>query len=539
MKFSYHHVLTFNFLIYHFRLNIYDFQRIQHGPNKGGYAHQHLIRGKPELCHAIIRVFVPTKRKRGGKQQQRGRAASRLPRLMQTNLDMIEEDKHDDRGPISPEDVAPPPAPYSIMSPELVPQEPTPITLPQATMAETGHGVFTPLSAIMEDDQAIRGESPHQVGSAPLISSSSSGGEERESMAVNKSLDVFAGKQFYYTNDPGSSNKMNLKVGSNSSLLGSRGGSEQFSLNGSSTTSSLQCTAADVEDFFKDLFQPSALEQDIPLLNENDADALQQPRFLGAPRQRIARTVEQPSSNQNAKFDLTSAADDGDDDDDAPNELIGSTTSYCPSSRADSTSSTEMWLLPGFDGSAAVEGATVSEDGSSSSSDVSDQGGPSRWNVSTNKSLINWPSLSPTQEEMLNLASHESIGTPTYSASNKTGSSRNEDLTRSEAVFPAKLHRMLEDAHKEGFNELVSWIRGGTAFKVHDVDGFMEHVMTKYFDQTKFQSFRRQLNLYQFIRVNSAVHGTYYFHKCFLQSDPNLCHKIVRPKTNRRSRRRC
>lgn len=140
-----------------------------------------------------------------------------------------------------------------------------------------------------------------------------------------------------------------------------------------------------------------------------------------------------------------------------------------------------------------------------------------------------WPALTTAGESL----SHLPVDSTDSSA---ILTMKNEDLTRSESVFPAKLHRMLQDADREGFHHIVSWVQGGTAFQVHDVESFMRHVMTKYFDQSKFQSFRRQLNLYQFTRVNSTVHGTYYFHKYFLQRDPSLCHQITRPKSIRRSK---
>lgn len=104
----------------------------------------------------------------------------------------------------------------------------------------------------------------------------------------------------------------------------------------------------------------------------------------------------------------------------------------------------------------------------------------------------------------------------------------NEDLSRSEAVFPQKLHKMLEDADSKGFHTVVSWINGGSAFHVHDVSAFVESVMPLYFNQSKYPSFRRQLNLYGFTRVPSAIHGSYFAHRCFLQENPELCNQIVR-----------
>jgi hypothetical protein len=112
-----------------------------------------------------------------------------------------------------------------------------------------------------------------------------------------------------------------------------------------------------------------------------------------------------------------------------------------------------------------------------------------------------------------------------------------EDLQKSESVFPSKLHRMLENAEKDGLEHIVSWVQRGTAFKVHNTDEFVRRILPLYFDQTKYESFRRQLNLYEFSRVSRGASRGVYYHQMFVQSDPSLCQNINRPKTRSRSRR--
>jgi hypothetical protein len=48
-----------------------------------------------------------------------------------------------------------------------------------------------------------------------------------------------------------------------------------------------------------------------------------------------------------------------------------------------------------------------------------------------------------------------------------------KDLQKSESLFPAKLHRMLENAEKDGLEHIVSWVQGGTTFKVHGTNEFV------------------------------------------------------------------
>ena len=59
-----------------------------------------------------------------------------------------------------------------------------------------------------------------------------------------------------------------------------------------------------------------------------------------------------------------------------------------------------------------------------------------------------------------------------------------------EHSFPWKLHTLLEEAEREGFNNIVSWVQEGTAFKVHDSDAFVNRIMPNFFDQSKCKSRR-------------------------------------------------
>ena len=100
-------------------------------------------------------------------------------------------------------------------------------------------------------------------------------------------------------------------------------------------------------------------------------------------------------------------------------------------------------------------------------------------------------------------------------------------------AFPYKLHEMLEEAHSKGFTHIVSWCLDGTGFKVHAHDLFLSQVMPRYFDQSKYESFRRQLNLYGFVRFAKGPNRGVYQHDLFRRDAPHQCHLIVRPKKKR------
>jgi hypothetical protein len=87
---------------------------------------------------------------------------------------------------------------------------------------------------------------------------------------------------------------------------------------------------------------------------------------------------------------------------------------------------------------------------------------------------------------------------------------------------------MLEDAQRDGFQHIVSWVEDGTAFRVHDSKEFVAKVMPNYFYQTRYESFRRQLNLYGFTRVVKGPNRGIISHSHLVKSDRSLCKMFQR-----------
>ena len=78
------------------------------------------------------------------------------------------------------------------------------------------------------------------------------------------------------------------------------------------------------------------------------------------------------------------------------------------------------------------------------------------------------------------------------------------DESDTKILFPRALHDLLENAEMTGDASIVSWRPSGVAFKVHKRDEFMKKVLPKYFRQTKFKSFVRQLNLWGFTCIDQG-----------------------------------
>mmetsp|Transcript_1490 Transcript_1490/g.3299 ORF Transcript_1490/g.3299 Transcript_1490/m.3299 type:complete len:348 (-) Transcript_1490:205-1248(-) len=103
--------------------------------------------------------------------------------------------------------------------------------------------------------------------------------------------------------------------------------------------------------------------------------------------------------------------------------------------------------------------------------------------------------------------------------------------TRKKKTFPWKLHEMLEMVHREGFEEVVSWLPDRKSFRVHDPAVFVEKIMPCFFDQSKYKSFQRQLNLWGFERLLFGPNKGGYFHpEFFLRDKPCEIHNIRRLK---------
>lgn len=115
------------------------------------------------------------------------------------------------------------------------------------------------------------------------------------------------------------------------------------------------------------------------------------------------------------------------------------------------------------------------------------------------------------------------------------------------APFPVKLMELLNhiDQEEPGLADIVSWQPNGKYFKVHDKETFEKLVQPRFFAQTSYTSFRRQLNLWNFKRVKrdsisqdaedkSDDIGSYH-HSDFVRDDPYRCRLMRKPRDSKAS----
>mmetsp|Transcript_17374 Transcript_17374/g.32943 ORF Transcript_17374/g.32943 Transcript_17374/m.32943 type:complete len:497 (+) Transcript_17374:106-1596(+) len=96
--------------------------------------------------------------------------------------------------------------------------------------------------------------------------------------------------------------------------------------------------------------------------------------------------------------------------------------------------------------------------------------------------------------------------------------------------FPVKLHIVLKIMENGAKDHIVSWLPHGRAFAIHNPKLFESEVMKKYFNQSQISSFRRQLNLYGFIRLSKGRDAGAYYHEFFLRGKPLLSMKMMRER---------
>ena len=96
--------------------------------------------------------------------------------------------------------------------------------------------------------------------------------------------------------------------------------------------------------------------------------------------------------------------------------------------------------------------------------------------------------------------------------------------------FPLKLFDMLRSIEEDNMSHIVSWQPHGRCFAVHMPKLFVEEVMPKYFQQKKYASFQRQLNLYGFSRITKGCDKGGYYHELFLRGKRFLVSRIHRIK---------
>lgn len=100
--------------------------------------------------------------------------------------------------------------------------------------------------------------------------------------------------------------------------------------------------------------------------------------------------------------------------------------------------------------------------------------------------------------------------------------------SRASSTFPGTLYFILLHSEENGTSHIISWQPHGRSFIIHDQKKMVNQVLPKYFNQTKYSSFQRQLNVYGFTKLDNGLDRGGYYHEYFLRGRPDLLTKIRR-----------
>jgi hypothetical protein len=96
--------------------------------------------------------------------------------------------------------------------------------------------------------------------------------------------------------------------------------------------------------------------------------------------------------------------------------------------------------------------------------------------------------------------------------------------------FPVRLHKLISC---EQFSSALWWVDGGEAFAVQK-NGYRDHIMNVFFDESKFRSLQTLLHKYGFHRLRTVADALpnvmIYRHDLFIRGDIDLCKNIKRNK---------
>jgi len=85
--------------------------------------------------------------------------------------------------------------------------------------------------------------------------------------------------------------------------------------------------------------------------------------------------------------------------------------------------------------------------------------------------------------------------------------------------FPMKLMKILS---RDDLQDYISWLPHGRAFCIHQPHTIVNDVLISYFKVSKFRSFTRQLNLWEFKHIAQGKDAGAYYHELFLRGRPKL-----------------
>lgn len=95
-----------------------------------------------------------------------------------------------------------------------------------------------------------------------------------------------------------------------------------------------------------------------------------------------------------------------------------------------------------------------------------------------------------------------------------------EEIDENAKIFPQRLMEILSEPTNA---DAITWLPHGKAFIIINRQKFANYVLPKYFRKTKYTSFTRKLNRWNFTRVTRGPELGAYYHEFFQRNSEALC----------------
>ena len=135
--------------------------------------------------------------------------------------------------------------------------------------------------------------------------------------------------------------------------------------------------------------------------------------------------------------------------------------------------------------------------------------------------------VSPDMTNKTSNNDEDAQGNNIQEVGNSMASAAKRDLS-----FPMKLLSILDQSESDPkVFQMISWVRKGKAFQVHDVKEFSATIMPDYFNDDRFYTFYQEMRSYGF----ESVQGTRlcYRHPQFLRHNRRQCHLLDIPTSSK------
>jgi hypothetical protein len=97
---------------------------------------------------------------------------------------------------------------------------------------------------------------------------------------------------------------------------------------------------------------------------------------------------------------------------------------------------------------------------------------------------------------------------------------QDDEFDENAKIFPQRLMEILSEPSNA---DAITWLPHGEAFIIINRQKFSNHILPKYFRKTKYTSFTRKLNRWNFSRVTRGPELGAYYHEFFQRGNEALC----------------